>query len=399
MSEVEREDFERKLRDLYDSHGGDAIFKESAERQHEIMQALEQETDQLSKLGLQSEFRKRRLSYTLALRSKDQLQQELQRRTTRRPSLEWRSPPLTGEPKTKPLANRRHKVQPPSDAAAPADAEAGATEPPFDSATLGTFSHHGIEPKYYGEGFTAKINQDRGCVVHPYGSAETQSLFCVFDGHGERGEDVSEFVLENIVSTLENDADLATDPAKALISTFLKTDELLAKSNIDSFFSGTTAVVIFRNGNDVYTANVGDSRAIIARRDSTTAQLAPQALSIDQNPDTPGERERIEAAGGFVSEPPGEGLSARVWLDKNMTRVGLAMARSIGDNAVKNVGVIAEPEVREPLVSSDAASGTQTHHRQRRRVLDHGLGRASSPMSLADCVAGGMGVHLERGSH
>lgn len=72
-----------------------------------------------------------------------------------------------------------------------------------------------------------------------------------------------------------------------------------------------------------------------------------------QNPDTPGERQRIEASGGFVSDPPGDGLSARVWLDKNMTRVGLAMARSIGDNAVKKVGVIAEPEVRKHIVTTE----------------------------------------------
>ena len=38
-------------------------------------------------------------------------------------------------------------------------------------------------------------------------------------------------------------------------------------------------------------------------------------------------------------------MTARVWLDPNMTQIGLAMARSIGDHAVKGVGVIAEPVV------------------------------------------------------
>lgn len=54
---------------------------------------------------------------------------------------------------------------------------------------------------------------------------------------------------------------------------------------------------------------------------------------------------RIEAAGGFVSPPPEPGLSSRVWLDAAMTQIGLAMARSIGDHAVKSIGVVAEPEV------------------------------------------------------
>lgn len=46
-----------------------------------------------------------------------------------------------------------------------------------------------------------------------------------------------------------------------------------------------------------------------------------------------------------MSPPPEPGLSSRVWLDAAMTQIGLAMARSIGDHAVKSIGVVAEPEV------------------------------------------------------
>lgn len=49
----------------------------------------------------------------------------------------------------------------------------------------------------------------------------------------------------------------------------------------------------------------------------------PVALSDDHNPDKPEELERIESCGGFVSPPPEEGLSARVWLDQELTRIGL----------------------------------------------------------------------------
>lgn len=68
-----------------------------------------------------------------------------------------------------------------------------------------------------------------------------------------------------------------------------------------------------------------------------------------------------------MSEAPEPGLSSRVYLDPEMTMIGLAMARSIGDiwvhfylpdllsrsslragdYAVKAVGVIPEPEVKE----------------------------------------------------
>jgi serine/threonine protein phosphatase PrpC len=131
-------------------------------------------------------------------------------------------------------------------------------------------------------------------------------------------------------------------------------------------------------------SNAGDSRAVLARRSttaskdktsnnkkdappanensdattsitqkSTTPNLTAIPLSIDQNPDSPGEKERILSSGGFVSPPPEPGLSARVWLDAANTQIGLAMARSIGDHAVKDVGVIAEPVVTVHEISEE----------------------------------------------
>ncbi|CAM9125846.1 unnamed protein product, partial [Hapterophycus canaliculatus] len=123
-------------------------------------------------------------------------------------------------------------------------------------------------------------------------------------------------------------------------------------------YSGTTALVALYRDDNLWIANAGDSRAVLgteiveasARRSSAEGQASGPAstvsfLSDDHNPDRPGELERIESCGGFVSPPPEAGLSARVWLDKELTRIGLAMSRSIGDHAVKEVGVIATPEV------------------------------------------------------
>ena len=66
-----------------------------------------------------------------------------------------------------------------------ASAEIGAERKgtvPFPSSILGTYSCHGIEPSWTDEGYTEKINQDRGCVVHPFRSTRREALFCVFDG-------------------------------------------------------------------------------------------------------------------------------------------------------------------------------------------------------------------------
>jgi serine/threonine protein phosphatase PrpC len=135
-------------------------------------------------------------------------------------------------------------------------------------------------------------------------------------------------------------------------------------------YSGTTACVVLLRDDKLYVSNCGDSRAVLARRGGTTTATRDDArrttnqngqgrggddrngdgliaipLSIDQNPDSPGEKERILSSGGYVSPPPEPGLSSRVWLDRAHTQIGLAMSRSIGDHAVKDVGVIARPVV------------------------------------------------------
>eukprot|EP00578_Thalassiosira_sp_NH16_P007660 CAMPEP_0181117184 /NCGR_PEP_ID=MMETSP1071-20121207/22368_1 /TAXON_ID=35127 /ORGANISM="Thalassiosira sp., Strain NH16" /LENGTH=257 /DNA_ID=CAMNT_0023201517 /DNA_START=485 /DNA_END=1255 /DNA_ORIENTATION=+ len=153
------------------------------------------------------------------------------------------------------------------------------------------------------------------------------------------------------------------------ISPFLSSRDF---SRAQPMYSGTTACVVLLRNNKLYISNCGDSRAVLATRrdnsndtdrngavdanesenDETTPMsanhhnLTTVPLSIDQNPDSPGEQDRILSSGGYVSPPPEPGLSSRVWLDAAHTQIGLAMARSIGDHAVKGVGVIAEPVVQ-----------------------------------------------------
>eukprot|EP00752_Nemacystus_decipiens_P010104 g9005.t1 len=218
---------------------------------------------------------------------------------------------------------------------------------PFPDAKVGTYSCHGVEPSYNGgddEGVTAKINQDRGCVVYPFNDDAKHALFSVFDGHGEHGDVVSHFVMHELESVLAAHPSLLEDPAKALMESYVKVDESLATAKgQEATFSGTAAVSVLMRENNLWIANAGDSRAVLAKEDLNALKAVD--LSVDQNPDSPKEQARIEAAGGFVSPPPEPGLSSRVWLDAAMTQVGLAMARSIGDNAVKSIGVVAEPEV------------------------------------------------------
>eukprot|EP00904_Undaria_pinnatifida_P013855 jgi/Undpi1/95/HiC_scaffold_1.g00095.m1 len=223
---------------------------------------------------------------------------------------------------------------------------------PFPDAKVGTYSCHGVEPSYSeDDGVTAKINQDRGCVVYPFKNDPKHALFSVFDGHGEHGDIVSHFVMHDLQSRLAAHPLIAEDPGTALKESYLAVDSSLSKLKPqEATFSGTTAVSVLMREDQLWIANAGDSRAVIAQEEG--GALKSLDLSVDQNPNSPAEQARIEAAGGFVSPPPEPGLSSRVWLDKAMTQIGLAMARSIGDHAVKSIGVVAEPEITKHTISA-----------------------------------------------
>ncbi len=223
---------------------------------------------------------------------------------------------------------------------------------PFGPEIVGTYSCHGIEPAYdevdRSDTVVNKINQDRGCMVYPYGNSENrarQALFAAFDGHGEVGELVSQYCMHEIQHRLELHPHFEDNIEKAFKEVFVEVDESLrGQDHIDANCSGTTAVVVLMRENRLWIANAGDSRAVVAKK-NRDGLITAENLSEDQNPDHPVEQARIEAAGGFVKPPEEPGLSARVYLDAEFTQIGLAMARSLGDHAVSGVGVIACPEV------------------------------------------------------
>mmetsp|Transcript_16762 Transcript_16762/g.30464 ORF Transcript_16762/g.30464 Transcript_16762/m.30464 type:complete len:465 (-) Transcript_16762:78-1472(-) len=244
---------------------------------------------------------------------------------------------------------------------------------PFSRDVVGTYSCHGVEPLYEDDEdedtddavdvtsddeetgtIVAKINQDRGGVAFPYGHSLKTALFAAYDGHGDGGELVSQFALYEVQHRLEKHASFNTDIEKAFKETFISVDESLkTEPDIEPLFAGATACAALLRDNKLIVANCGDSRAVIASRvkEGGKENFMAHDLTVDQNPDSPGEQERIEQAGGFVSPAPEPGLSARVWVDKKLTQIGLAMSRSIGDHAVKPLGVIAEPVVTQHELS------------------------------------------------
>uniref|UniRef100_A0A0D6R6Y8 PPM-type phosphatase domain-containing protein n=1 Tax=Araucaria cunninghamii TaxID=56994 RepID=A0A0D6R6Y8_ARACU len=119
--------------------------------------------------------------------------------------------------------------------------------------------------------------------------------------------------------------------------------ELRSHPMLDSFCSGTTAVTVVKQDQDLVIANVGDSRAILGTMSDDDSLTAVQ-LTVDLKPNLPKEAERIRNCRGRVFALEDEPEVYRVWLPSDDSP-GLAMARAFGDFCLKEFGVIADPEI------------------------------------------------------
>ncbi|KAL6567658.1 hypothetical protein OROGR_001326 [Orobanche gracilis] len=152
---------------------------------------------------------------------------------------------------------------------------------------------------------------------------------------------------------------------KSILKAFRLMDkELKLHTAIDCFCSGTTAVALIKQcrlklvksddgkgGQDLIIGNVGDSRAVLATRDSTDSNaLMAVQLTVDLKPNLPREAARIHKCKGRVFALQDEPEVARIWLP-NSDSPGLAMARAFGDFCLKDFGLISIPDVYHHHIS------------------------------------------------
>ncbi|XP_022864606.1 probable protein phosphatase 2C 33 [Olea europaea var. sylvestris] len=235
-------------------------------------------------------------------------------------------------------------------------------------------------------------NQDAMIVWENFGS-RADTVFCgVFDGHGPYGHMVAKKVRDSLPLKLSAhwEVNIKSDevlPGLSLNSkgsicsedtSFLSADEearasidfgemgkhpeifqtlkesllkaykfmdreLRMYTNIDCFCSGTTAVTLVKQGQDLIIGYIGDSRAVLGTRDQNNSLTAVQ-LTVDLKPNLPSEAERIHKCKGRVFALQNEPDVARVWLPNNDSP-GLAMSRAFGDFCLKDFGLISVPEI------------------------------------------------------
>ncbi|KAG6386954.1 hypothetical protein SASPL_152135 [Salvia splendens] len=227
------------------------------------------------------------------------------------------------------------------------------------------------------------INQDAMIVWEDF-MAEDVTFCGVYDGHGPHGHMVARKVRDTLplkLSSFMNSSESkkngssanccngnvksdVVDPMKdapveegveslwgdAFLKAYKSMDkELRSHPNLDCFCSGSTAVSVIKQGQNLFIGNIGDSRAILGSKDSNDVMVAIQ-LTVDLKPDLPKEAERIKRCKGRVFALQDEPEVQRVWLPFD-DAPGLAMARAFGDFCLKEYGVISVPEFSHRTLS------------------------------------------------
>ena len=214
------------------------------------------------------------------------------------------------------------------------------------------------------DGFT-KVNQDSFLVLQNQYNFKDFNIFSVLDGHGINGHLVSRFITKYFTSFFKNNKKMNSNENEDAVYYRLKKKDndimkrafrhaerdLEKNSDIDANFSGTTCVMVLQVGEKLLCANVGDSRAILVKDNNV---IVP--LSIDQKPDDPEEKKRIEESGGEISQFEEDGEKSgpfRVW-KKGEAYPGIAMSRSIGDYIATTLGVIPVPKFIDEKLDKDS---------------------------------------------
>ncbi|KAK6119059.1 hypothetical protein DH2020_047196 [Rehmannia glutinosa] len=268
------------------------------------------------------------------------------------------------------------------------------------------------------------VNQDCFIVWEEFGCQEDMMFCGIFDGHGPWGHFVAKRVRESMPSSLlcnwqetlaeaslDPDIDMETDNKKLhrfniWKHSYLKTcaavdQELEQHRGIEAFHSGTTALTIVRQGELIFIANVGDSRAVLATS-SDNGNLDAVQLTVDFKPNLPHfvdkmcteEAERIIQCNGRVYSLHDEPGIHRVWLP-NEESPGLAMSRAFGDYCVKDFGLISVPEVTHRHITSQdqfvvlATDGVWDviSNQEAVRIVSSTPDRAKSAKRLVECAA------------
>lgn len=211
-----------------------------------------------------------------------------------------------------------------------------------------------VDEKASGLGYTCRKglkpespNQDSWTVMKVEGKF---SIYGVFDGHGQKGHDVSNFVKDNLPKLILRDQRFKTDEKEQMLKdAFKKVQNLVSTADrmkkLSAQMSGTTCSVAIHDHEQkkLTVAHVADSTVVLANFKEKGGAIQAITLTRDHKPNLKDERARIEKAGGRVVF---DGYANHRIYAKNGRYPGLNMSRCLGDlMGHADAGCSAEPEV------------------------------------------------------
>ena len=212
---------------------------------------------------------------------------------------------------------------------------------------------------YAGPGIK-KTNQDNFFIYKNFINNPDTVFLGVCDGLGTFGHDISNYFLNNLPESVhsalikENITSIDSEENKAKIIdivslSFVQTNiNLVNNEKIDSSYSGSTCSSLIFSPKKIFSANLGDSRCVLAKFDGE--KWSAKNLTRDHKPTEEDEKKRIIDKGGRIEsykDEDGQPVGPeRVWL-KGEDVPGLAMSRSFGDDVAHMIGVTSKPEILE----------------------------------------------------
>lgn len=183
------------------------------------------------------------------------------------------------------------------------------------------------------------------------------SIYAVFDGHGQKGHDVSQFVKESLPKIMIRDDRFKTETEVCLSEAFRKVQAMIETATrtkqINATMSGTTASVIVHRhiDNMLFIAHCGNSRCALAKRKGDGDGWKVIPLTEDHKPNLLEEKQRIERNGGQVTY---DGFANHRVYARGHRYPGLSISRALGDlMGYYDAGISADPTVKAQQLNAD----------------------------------------------
>ncbi|KAL4479202.1 hypothetical protein ABPG72_011414 [Tetrahymena utriculariae] len=188
------------------------------------------------------------------------------------------------------------------------------------------------------------------------------SFFAIYDGHG--GAQCADFLRDQLHFYIIKDEEFPKNPQRAIHNGFVKAEDAFIKiteSQIPLDKSGSCAIVVMLINEQIYVANLGDSRAVLSQNNGQKAI----GLTVDHKPNHPDEEKRIIMNGGkiYQSQIPTMQPKQYPQFVKGPHRVlpgRLAVSRTLGDieAKLKKYGgnskvILCEPEITQFQLSQE----------------------------------------------